>query len=141
MSITSAEVYTDVWTLVRNILTADKPKITNSTTGTTKTASIVASFTDIRTGIPTIIIEPSNKSEVMDVFGKNRGSMEFVVNVSCYYSNTLGVDQLAQSVENIVAEADTEDLSLIGIDTNYDYDSDPDTKFHTKVVTFMFTRG
>lgn len=140
MTVSNDTIYVDVWTNVRTALVAAAPKVTNSTTSETKTASIVAEYSDKKTTSPQIVIQPANKDESEYLFGSTRGRMFINITVSCYYTTSLGVDQLSAAVEKAIAEYDFGNMDVVAVTSDTAFINPNEQKYHLKTITFTFDK-
>jgi len=140
MAISDATISSDVWTTIRTIIVAAAPKITNSTTSSTKTAGVYASYNDKNFKMPGIVIDPAEISESDYKFGTNIGKRFINVTIGCYYKNTLGTDQLSDQVIHAMSQADLSGMELVGFSTDQAFVDQNQAKFQLKTITFTFDR-
>jgi len=64
--------------------------------------------------------------------------------LECYYTTTLGVDQLADTIKAAIKTAcenqTISGMELVGISENYAFVNPGDMKFHLKTLTLTFDR-
>jgi len=140
MAITDSTLYTSVFTEIRNKIVAKAPYVTNSTTGATTLASIKAVFNDETPVRPQIVIEPVSKSESSFKFSSTEGKKFINITIECYYKNTLGIDQLAEQVEEALKVNDISGIDLVGITSDYALNLDNEDKYHLKTLTASYDR-
>jgi len=140
MTINNSSISVDVWTTLRNIIVASNPVVTNSQTGNTTLASVRASYNDTEPTRPQIIIQPIGYDEAEFKFGTNVGRKFINVTVECYDKSTLGIDQLSDTVAYAIQNTTIDGIELVGLTTDYAFNSSNDQKFHLKTVTFSFDR-
>jgi hypothetical protein len=126
MSISDSSISTDVFTSIRSILVTAAPKVTNTTTSKTKTASINPSYNEKDTTLPQIVINPAGIDEAGFRFSALEGKKFINVTVECYYTNTLGIDQLSDAVKTAVKTACFDGtltgMDLVGLVEDYAYE-------------------
>jgi hypothetical protein len=144
MSISDATISTDVFDAIRTAIVAISPKITEGSPAKYRTASVLAQYNDTKVSVPQIVITPTNLSESEYRFGGRYGKRFINVTVECYYTTTLGVDQLADQVkESIVDAIDNKsliDMDLVGVSEDYAFTDPNQIKYHLKSVTFTFVK-
>ena len=140
MAINDQSISVDVWNTLRSIIVSANPIVTNSQTNGTTLASVRASYNDAEPTRPQIIIQPIGYDESEYKFGKAAGRKFINVTVECYHSNTSGIDQLSDTVAYAVQSTSINGMELIGITTDYAFNTSNDQKFHLKTVTFSFDR-
>jgi hypothetical protein len=140
MAINNSTISVDVWTTIRSIIVAANPVVTNSQTGSTTLASVRASYNDTEPARPQIIIQPMGYDESQYKFGSGVGRRMINLTIECYHSSTLGIDQLGDIVANAVQSTIIDGIELVGITTDYAYNTSADQKYHLKTVTFSFDR-
>ena len=147
MAINDATLSSDVFTTVRSVIVNAVPKITytdKSAASKTKTASVLAQYNDKTPSAPQIVILPSDVSEDSWRFGGTEGKKFINVMLECYYTTTLGVDQLADTIKAAIKTAcenqTISGMELVGISENYAFVNPGDMKFHLKTLTFTFDR-
>ena len=139
MTISNATISSDVWYSVKTAIYNASPTVT--LTGTeVKQASVIPSYKSSRTTTPQIVVNPIEKSESEYKFGANRGRMFINITVDCYYSTTLGVDQLADQVEEAVSNYDFGNMELVAMSSDYAYTDPSAQDFHLKSITFSFDK-
>jgi hypothetical protein len=133
-------ISSDIWQSIKTALVG-KVYVINLALTTTTQASVVATFNDEYISKPIVEIMPINKEESMDKFGGYQGSKDIFVNINCYYSNTLGVDQMADMIEDILKTTKIDGIALSGLSTDYGVPLTPnDNKFHIKSLSLSYTR-
>jgi hypothetical protein len=73
-------------------------------------------------------------------FGGSQGKKMINVVIECYYSNTLGVDQLFDQVRAALDDNDIDGIDLVGISSDYGYNTSAEQKYHVKSGTFTYER-
>ena len=140
MSISDSSLSVDVFSEVRSKIVAAAPYVTNSTTSETTLAQVRAAYNDKEPVRPQIVINPIEKDEANWKFGGTEGKKFININIECYYKNTLGVDQLADSVETALKANDINGIDLIGVVSSYAYTNPVLIKYHMKGITFTYDR-
>jgi len=140
MTITDSTIYTSTWSDIRTKLIASAPYVTNSTTGATTAASILATYNDKLPNRPQIVIEPIVKNEDTFKFGGTEGKKFINVTIECYATNGLGVDQLAEQVEVTLKANDINGIDLVGNTSDNAINIDNEEKYQLKVLTFSYDR-
>ena len=140
MSISDDTISVDVFNDVRTAIVSASPIVTNSTTSKTKTATVLAAYNDKATTTPQIVINPAAIDESEWRFGSFQGKKIINVSVECYYSNTLGVDQLSDTVMKAIRETAFDGMELIAVTSDYAFTNPNEMKFHLKTITFTFER-
>ena len=139
MTVSNATISADVWTAVKAAIENASPIVTLSTSAT-KSAAVEAVYVNKRTTTPQIVVNPIQKEESEYKFGATRGRMFINITVDCYYKNTLGIDQLADQVEEAIANEDFGNMELVGISSDYAYTDPNEADFHLKSITFTFDK-
>ena len=144
MSINDDTLSVDVFDTIRSVLVSASPVVTNTTTSNTKTASVLAQYNDKSPSAPQIIIIPADVSEDTFKFGGKQGKKFINVGIECYYTNSLGVNQLADQVKVAIKDA-CEDGTIIGMDLvglteNMAFVNPNEAKYHLKTLTITFDR-
>jgi hypothetical protein len=140
MVIADATISQDVWSAVRTKVVAAAPYVSNSSTAATTAASINSVFNDKTAARPQIIINPALIDEGDWKFGGLQGKKVINVVIECYYSNTLGIDQLWDQVRAALDDNDLDGIDLVAITTDYGFSSPGEQKFHVKSGTFTYQR-
>ncbi len=140
MTISDDTLDTDVFTAIRTKIVAAAPFVTNSSTSATTAASIRAAYNDEGVVRPQIIMNPIEPEEADWKFGSKEGKKFINIVIDCYYSNTLGIDQLAQQVKSVLKDDDILGIDLVGIATDYAFNTANDAKYQLKSLTFTYTR-
>ena len=140
MAINNSTISTDVWNTLRSVIVAANPVITNPQTSATTLASVKASYSDSQPARPQIIIQPIGYDESEYKFGAPVGRRMINVTVECYHEATYGIDQMADIVANAVQSTSINGIELVGITTDYAFNTSADQKYHLKTVTFSFDR-
>ena len=140
MTISNSTLYTDVWNTIRTILVSTPIYVTISTTSETTAASIVAEYNDKSPSRPQIVLHSMDKSEDGYFFGGNEGKKLIDVTVDCYYSNSLGMDQLSEQVENLVKNNVITEMELVGITTDTAFTNPNTTKYQFKTIVFTYDK-
>lgn len=141
MTINNSTFYTDLYSAVRTVLVAASLTVTNSTTASTKVASVLASYNDTQSTSPQVIIEPIDKSEGPRYkFGSNEGRKVVNVTITAYHSTTLGVDQLKEQIEVAMKANEFNELMLTGISVDNAFINPNEAKYHSSSLTFTFDR-
>jgi len=134
MTISDSTLNSDVWTTIRTLLVAAAP------TAEGTLASVKASYNDEDVAKPIIIVYPAETSENEYKFGSSYGKRFINVTVECYYKNTLGIDQLADTVEDTIRNATIAGMELVAVSSDYAFVNPNESKFHLKSITFTFDR-
>ncbi len=141
MVINNSTLYTDFYTAIRTLLVAANLQVTNSTTSSSTTASVLAQYNDKQSNTPQVIIEPINKSEGPRYkFGSNEGKKVVNATITAYYKNSLGVDQLKEQIEVAMKGNEFDDLMLIGITVDNAFINPNEAKYHSSSLTFVYDR-
>ena len=147
MAISDDTLSSDVFTTIRAVIVASAPKITytdKASASKTKTASVYAQYNDKTPTSPQIIIIPADVSEDSWRFGGTEGKKLINVGIECYYKTTLGIDQLADTIEaaikTAVENSTITGMDLVGVSENYAFVDPSQMKFHLKTLTFTFDR-
>jgi hypothetical protein len=141
MSITDASLNTTIWNEIKDVLVDANIYITaSSQSSDTVIATINASYNDKLAHKPQVCIYPIQFDESEWKFSSNEGKKLINVTTECWAGNTLNVDELAQQVAYAVKHNPIDGISLIGITSNYAFNTAADSKFHMKVVQFTFDR-
>jgi hypothetical protein len=142
LTISDATIYTDVFTSVRSLLvsTSNPIYVTNSTTSATTAAGIEAVYNDKVPTKPIIVIIPPQKTESFNTFDSSQGKKFINITLECYYSTTLGIDQMAQQVEHILKTNPIAGIDLIGITSDYAFTDPNMSKYHMKSITVSYDR-
>ena len=140
MAITDSTINSSVWTEVRSKIVAAAPYVTNSSTSATTAAAINAAYNDKIPTRPQIIIHPINMSEGEWKFGGNQGRKFIDIMVDCYYKNSLGIDQMADQVEDTLKTNEIAGIELVGITSDVAFDVSGENKYHLKSITFSYDR-
>ena len=140
MAISDSTISVDIFTEVRNKIVAGAPYVTNSSTSATTAASINATYNDKKTTKPQIVILPVSINEDTFKFGGAEGRKAINVNLECYYTTTLGVDQLSDQIKSILKDDDIDGIELVGVVTDYSFTNPAESKFHMKTMTFTYLR-
>jgi len=140
MTVTDANLRTTVWTDIRTAIVGIAPFVTNSSTSATTVASINAQYNDKYTTKPQVVIIPIESDETLNRFGGTEGKKTINVFVECYYKNSLGVDQLADQITAGVKSTDFDGIDLIGVTSDYGFNTINDSKYPVINVTFTFDR-
>jgi hypothetical protein len=129
----------DIWTIVKNTL-VNNIYIVNSATTTTVMASVNAAYNDKNTTRPQVVIYPVQYSESARRFGGRYGPQLINVEIECYAGSSMGVDQMADKIRELMSVTEIDGTDLVGISTNYIYNDYNQTKFHTKGFVFTYQR-
>jgi len=140
MAINDSTISVDIFTEIRDKIVAGAPHVVNSSTNATTVASINAVYNDRKTTKPQIVIQPISLDENTFRFGGTEGRKSINVNLECYYSTTLGVDQLSDSIKYILKNNDILGIDLVGVVTDYAFTNPAESKFHMKTMTFTYIR-
>jgi len=140
MTISDDTLNVDVFNTIRTLLISASPKVTNTTTLATKTATVLSSYNDESVSVPQIIINPIKIDESEWKFGSFQGKKIINVEIECYYEKSVGVEQLSDIVSKTIKEATITGLDLIAVTSDYAFISPNDNKFHLKTLTFTFVR-
>ncbi len=144
MAINNNTLSVDVFNTVMTVLVANKPKVTNTTTHKTKTASIAVAYNDKKVDAPQIVLYAPQISESGYRFGESQGKKSITVVVECYYDNALGANQLSDSVTATIKEAiDNQTITgvdLIAIEKEVAITDPSQIKFQLTSVAFIFDR-
>jgi hypothetical protein len=140
MSITDASLNTTIWNEIKTVLVDAKIFITGSQSTITTLATINAAYNDKLAHKPQVCIYPIEFNESEWKFSSNEGKKFINVTTECWAGNTLNVDELAQQVAYAVKHNPVDGISLVGITSNYAFNTAADSKFHMKVVQFTFDR-
>lgn len=140
MSIDDKTLRQDIFTSVRNVLVQANIVITNSSTSATTAAAIEATYNDKDTKKPCIVITPALVTEDGWKFNSDQGHKLINVIVDCYAGNTLYADQLADQVADAIKEYNFEDVALVGVEQNYNFNGFNQNKFHLVSNTFIFDK-
>jgi hypothetical protein len=138
--VSDSTLSTDVFTAIRNVLVASAPYITNSTTSATSAATINAVYNDKEPQRPQITINPVTFDESEWKFGSIHGHKMINVNIDCYASNTLGVDQLFDQVSASLKGTVIDGMEMVAIASDYGFSSASDAKYHVKSMTLTYDR-
>lgn len=131
-------IRTDTWTAVRNTLVAAALQVTDGST--VKNATVAAAYNDKNTSKPQVIIYPLNKDESEFKFSSDDGKQMLNVTVESYYSNTLGVEQLDEQIEEAIKADVPSGMELVGITSDYTFTNPLETKYHSIVTVFTFDK-
>jgi len=141
MTISDSTLSQDVWTTIKNIIVASAPYVTKG--ASTIAASVESVYNDKRTTKPIIIVNPQTGDKKKDKFGTG-GSQDINVTVDCYYSTTLGTDELADQVSTAIETAADEGtisgMELIGFGKDQAFVNPMLVKYQLASVTFIFKR-
>lgn len=137
MAISDSTLTADIFDSIRTKLVAANLAITD---GAVYPASIGASFNDKNPSRPQIIITPVTYDEGTYKFSSKQGKKSVNVVVEVFYSNTLGIDVLSDRVVDIIKDNDIDGLNLVGVASDYAFNSPGDNKWHLKTLTFGFDR-
>jgi len=140
MAISNSTLNVDVFSEIRALIVANTPYVTNSTTASTTAATINAAYNDKPSIKPQIVINPINKDETKDKFGSNEGRKFINIVIECYYSNTLGIDQLADSVEYTLKHNEIVGIEMVGVTSDYAFNMAAKSKVQLKTLTFTYDR-
>lgn len=140
MAISNSTLSVDVFSEVRALIVANAPFVTNSTTASTTAASINVAYNDKASTRPQVIINPMTKNEKKDKFGSNEGRKFINIVIECYYSNTLGIDQLADSVEYTLKHNDITGVEMVGVTSDYGFNTVAASKSQLKTLVFTYDR-
>jgi hypothetical protein len=141
MTISDTTISQDVFNSIRAKVVAAAPYVYNATTTTTVAASIVASYNDKTPSRPQIVINPALIDENEWKFGSSQGKKVINVVIECYYNNTLGIDQLFDSVRAALVANDIDGMDLMAISSDYGVATNPaDAKYQLKSGTFTYER-
>lgn len=140
MTISDSTLNSDIFTDVRTELVAANLAVTNETDSNTATATIGAQYKDSKTARPQVVIMPAETSESDFKFGSVYGKRFVNVTIECYYKSTLGVDQLADQVEEAIRRATFTGQELVAVSGDYAFNTVNDNKYHLKSITFTFDR-
>lgn len=140
MSISDEKIYTSLWSEVRTLLVAKAPFITNSTTTSTTAAVIAAQYNDKEVKRPQVCILPVDKDESNWKFGSDQGKKMLNIIVECWAFNSLGIDQLGEQVEDALKVNEIPGVSLIAVTSSNALNTQPDSKYYLKTITFTYDR-
>lgn len=140
MAINNSSISSDIWNTLRSIIVASAPIVTNPQTGATTLASVRASYNDTECTRPQIIIQPIGYDESEFKFGSAFGRKFINATIECYHSHSYGIDQLSDTVAFAIQSTSIQGMELVGLTTDYAFNTSSDQKFHLKTVTFSFDR-
>jgi hypothetical protein len=140
MTISDSTANVDVWNDVKTILVAANLKVTNTSTSATTAATVAATYTDRTPVRPMVVVSPVSSSEDSFKFSSNYGRRMFNITVECYAANTLGVDQLADGVEEAMRAATWDGMSIVGVTSDVAFVNPNEAKYHLKALTYTFDR-
>lgn len=134
MTISNSTLTSDVFTDVRAVLVAA------NITAESITATVNATYNDRQPQRPQVTIGPATVDEDSFKFGSNEGKKFINIVVGCYYSKTVGVDQMYDQVLVAVKAAEFDGIELVAHGGDYAFNTANDQKFHLKSITFTFDR-
>lgn len=134
MAISNSTLDVDVWNEVRSTLVAASITVDSST------VPVRAQYNDKASEKPQIIIIPIDNSEDTFKFGSYDGRQLVNVNIECWAGNTADMDYIADEVKTTLKENPLSGMDIVGISTNYGFNTINDNKYHLKVITFTYMR-
>lgn len=141
MTITDATLPTAFWTALRTRINTAAPYTTNPTTATTTAASIKASYKDLETARPTIVIDPSAITNTPDSFGTTTGQKSINAVIRVFTEFSVGVDQLDEQIQNALIADDIDGVDLESIESSPDVPADPtNIKYYSKTISVAYKR-
>jgi hypothetical protein len=141
MSITDANITSSLWNEVKSILVASAPYVTAGVESTdTVVASIKGTYSDTAASRPTIVINPIVMDEGEWKFGSNQGHKFLNITIDCYYSRSLGVDELFDQVQHALKTNVINGVELVAVASDIGFSSANDNKYHVKTGTFTYDR-
>jgi hypothetical protein len=138
-TITDGNLNVSLFNTIRTAIVSYEPKVTEST-NKYKKASIKAAYDDSKVTTPQVILTPLNITESDYKFGSQEGRKVINVIIECYYTNTLGIDQLSDDVTAAIKGINFGVLDLIGMSSDYAFVNPNEAKFHLKTLVFTFLK-
>lgn len=140
MTISDTSLDTSIWSDVRTLVVAAALAVTNSTTGTIKTASINGLYNDKEPQRPQVVIHPIMIDRDNDKFGSTNNKMMINVVIDCYAENTLGIDQLSVGVQEVLCPNTLDGLDLMSMSQDVAFSNQADQKYLLKTLVFNYQR-
>lgn len=141
MTITDATLPTAFWTALRTRINTAAPYTTNPSTAATSSASIKASYKDLETARPNIVIDPAAISNTPDSFGMTTGQKDINAVIRVFTEFSVGVDQLDEQIQNALIADDIDGVTLVTIESSPDAPADPtNIKFYSKTISVAYQR-
>jgi len=140
MTINDNTLSTDMYTAVRTLLVNANLQTTNSTTGVTTNASVLAAYNDKSPNRPQVIIVPMTKSEDTFFLGSTEGNKIINIPIECYGKNTLEIDQLSDQIETALKLNNIVGVNLNEINSNYTFQLSNEQKYQQKTIVAVYNR-
>lgn len=138
MAISDSSIAQNVFTDVRSALVA--ASITTSIGSTVSSANITGQYPDKVVSKPQIVILPIAMEEGDYKFSGTYGKRVINVVIECYSDKSLGVDQLADGVREVLVANGITGLSLVGFSEDYAFVMPGENKYHLKTLTASYMR-
>jgi hypothetical protein len=140
MTLNEQTLSTDFWTDVRTLLVAQNLKVTNSSTSATTAASIKAAYNDQTASKPQVVINPITDSKTQDKFSDYNGANFINLIIDCYYSSSLGADQLRDQVKYALERNPIGGMEPNDINTTPGFLEVGEQKYHIATISATYKR-
>jgi len=140
MAVTDINLSTDMYSEIRSILVSANPIVTNSSSSATTAASIYAEYNDKTMTRPQIVLHSVSPELKAWKFGDTTPSKFVTVIIDCYYTNSLGIDQLYDQVVYALENNRVDNLELVGITSDIAFNVASNNKYQMKSVILTYDR-